>query len=243
MTPAVIAIDGPAASGKSTVARGVAERLGYFHLNSGLLYRAVTWAGIRGGWVGEEGPEFRRRVEELDLDLRPDPPGFRLLVDGRDPGRGLTSREVTGRVSDVAARAPVREKVVERLREEAARRDLVCEGRDIGTEVFADAALKVYLVASVAERARRRLAERGAASTAEALAEEAERIRARDERDSTRRLSPLRRAADAVVIDTGGTTPGEVVERVVALASARGLEGGREGGEGRGDGRSAGEGG
>lgn len=220
----VIAIDGPAASGKSTAARGVAEALGFGHLNSGFLYRAITWAALEDDWIDADGELFGRRVAELDLVLLPRDSGYRTLVGGRDPGEAFHSAAVTGRVSEVAARAPVRRRVLAILRSEATRRSLVCDGRDIGTVVFPGARLKIFLVASPEERARRRLGERGDRLTSESVAEETARIRARDRADSTRELAPLRPAEDAVRLDNTNLEPEEVVARITALARERGLE-------------------
>ncbi len=222
---AVVAVDGPAASGKSTAARGTARRLGFRHLSSGMLYRAVTWAAVRGGW-DEDGPAFRRRVGALDLELVPEDGGYGVRVDGEDPGRELVSDEVVDRVSEVSARPEVRREVNRRVRAEARRSDLVCDGRDVGATVFPDADVKVYLVASPEERARRRLLERGEDAGPEAVRREAERIGGRDEYDATREVSPLRAADDAVTIDTTDLGPEEVVDRIVELARERGIAGG-----------------
>jgi len=218
----VIAIDGPAASGKSTAARNVARRLGFRHLNSGLLYRAITWAAVRGRWVDAE-ESFGPRLEALELRLVPREDDYGVRVDGEDPGAGLTADDVVDRVSDVAARAPVRERVNRLVRAEGRGADLVVDGRDIGTAVFPDAALKIYLVASPRERARRRLEERGDPVSEPMVRREAGRIRARDDRDSSRELSPLRRAEDAVVLDTTDLGPEEVARRIAAEAERRGV--------------------
>ena len=217
-----VAIDGPAASGKSTTARAVAERLGYAHLNSGLLYRAITWAGLEGGWVDAGPDEFARRVEELDLELRRRSGEFVVEVADRRPGGELTTRAVSRRVSDVAAREPARTRALEELREAGRRGGVVCDGRDIGTVVFPGAELKVYLVATAEERARRRLLDYDETPTEERIAAEAERLRARDEKDASRELAPLRKPDDAVEIDTTDLRPGEVVDRIVELARERG---------------------
>lgn len=217
-----VAIDGPAASGKSTTARAVARRLGYAHLNSGLLYRAITWAGLRGGWVDADDEEFARRVGELDLRLVRRNGELVVEVDGERPGAELTSRAVSRSVSDVAARRPAREAAVERIRAAGRRTGLVCDGRDIGTVVFPDAELKVFLVATAEERARRRLLDYGEEPDRDRVEAEAERLRARDRKDAGRELAPLRAPEDAVEIDTTDLRPGEVVDRIVQLARARG---------------------
>lgn len=219
---AVIAVDGPAASGKSTAARRTARRLGFHHLSSGMIYRAVTWAAVRGGWA-EDGTGLRRRLGDLGLELVPEDRGYGVRVDGEDPGDGLVSDEVVNRVSEVSARPEVRRTVNRLVRAEGRRRDLVCDGRDVGATVFPDADLKVYLVASATERARRRLRERGEAVDAGAVRREAERIGGRDEYDASREVSPLRAADDAVTIDTTDLGPEEVVDRIVGLARERGI--------------------
>lgn len=217
-----VAIDGPAASGKSTTARAVARELGYAHLNSGLLYRAVTWAALRGGWVDARGNEFAARVRALDLTLLRRDDEFVVEVDGERPGSELASRGVSSRVSDVAAREAVREAVLVELREAGRRGGVVCDGRDIGTVVFPDAELKVFLVATAEERARRRLLDYGEEPTERGIAAEAERLRERDEKDAGRDIAPLRKPDDAVEIDTTDLTPAAVVDRIVVLARERG---------------------
>lgn len=220
---AVVAVDGPAASGKSTAARETARRLGYRHLNSGLLYRAVAWAALRGGWAEAGSEEAERRLSGLDLTLEPAGEGYRVRVDGERPGRALRTEEVAEAASRVSRLSPVREAVNRRIRGEAHDRSLVCDGRDVGTVIFPDADLKVWLTASPRERARRRLAEAGGETTEERIGRTAERIRARDEADAGRSLDPLRRAEDAVEIDTTDLDPEAVVERILDEARRRGL--------------------
>lgn len=215
----VVAIDGPSASGKSTTAREVAVRLGLVHLNSGLLYRAITWLALRDGWI--DAPDFDRRLAALKLELEPDPPTFRLRVDGEYSGPWLQSAEVTARVSDVSARAPVRERVNRALRSAREGAGLVVDGRDIGTAVFPDAFLKIFLTATAEERARRRLAERREATETDAVTAEAGRLRARDRYDASRVIAPLARAADAVELDSTERGRAEVVDEIVRLYEAR----------------------
>lgn len=222
----VVAIDGPSASGKSTTAREVAMRLGLVHLNSGLLYRAVTWAALRDGWI--DAPEFGRRLAALRLDLEPDPPTFVLKVEGERPGPWLQSTEVTARVSEVSARAVVRERVNGALRAAAVNAGLVVDGRDIGTAVFPDAFLKIFLTASAKERARRRLAERRADvgdGDGGALTAEADRLLERDRYDASRVIAPLARAEDAVELDSTERGRAEVVDEIVRLYEARASRG------------------
>lgn len=215
----VVAIDGPSASGKSSTAREVAALLGLVHLNSGLLYRAITWAALRDGWLAAD--DFDERLERLRFDLVPDPPDFRLRVDGERPGPWLQSADVTARVSEVAARESVRRRVNDALRAAGERTGLVVDGRDIGTAVFPDAFLKIFLTATAEERARRRLTERRDPTGTAAVAREASRLRERDRFDSNRVIAPLSRAEDAVEIDSTERTHGEVVEEIVRLFEAR----------------------
>jgi cytidylate kinase len=212
----VISIDGPAAAGKSTTAKQVARRLGFCHLNSGLLYRAITWLTLQRGWK-ETDPDFAGWVRGLDIELVARPPDLVVRIGGRTPGRWLHSRRVSAHVSAVSRHGAVRERVLSVLRDAGQRFDLVCDGRDIGTVVFPDAALKVFLVASADERARRRLGDHGEPFTPDRVERETRRLLERDQADSTRELSPLRRASDAVEIDTTALGPEAVVERILAL--------------------------
>ncbi len=216
-----IAIDGPAASGKSTTARRVAAALDALHLNSGQLYRAIAWASLREGWIDDE--DFDSRLRELPITLAAGDGRFELSVRGRDPGRELDAPEVVARVSDVSARASVREVVTDKLREAARGSRVVSDGRDVGTTVFPHASLKVFLTASARERARRRLLDYGHEPDPETIVREAAVLEARDRADSMRELSPLRRADDAIEIDTTRIPPDRVVERIVKLARQRSL--------------------
>lgn len=217
MSGITIAVDGPAASGKSTTAARVARTLGYSHLNSGLLYRAITWAALRASWPDDES-DFARRLQTLDLDLERVGSGFRVRVDGTDPGEGLVSPATSARVSQVSALKAVRNRVLKLLRSEGGEGGIVCDGRDIGTVVFPGAELKVFLVASAVERGRRRLLDHGIEPSDEAVREEAERLEARDALDSGRPIAPLRKAEDAIELDTTAMSQLEVVERIVSLA-------------------------
>jgi cytidylate kinase len=196
----LIAIDGPAGAGKSTVARAVARALGFEFLDSGAMYRAAALAALRG-----DDPT-RVRVEV----------GDRVLLDGEDVTEAIRTTEVTDMASKVSADPAVREALVERQREIIAGGDHVAEGRDIGTVVWPDAELKVFLTATPEERARRR-AEQLGADPASILVEQG----IRDQRDLSREHSPLAAAADAVELDTTGLDFDEVVARIVALTEER----------------------
>ena len=198
----VIAIDGPAGAGKSTVARAVARRLGYTYLDTGAMYRSVALAGL------ERGVE----PSEVAPTLRIEPTADRVLLDGRDVTTAIRTPEVSEAASKAAAEPAVRAAMVAEQRRLLSDGNWVAEGRDIGTVVAPDAKLKVFLTADPAERARRRAAEIGA-DVQTVLAEQT----IRDERDTTRADSPLLAADDAVTVDTTGLTIDEVVDRIVKL--------------------------
>ncbi|GJG88527.1 cytidylate kinase [Gemmatimonadetes bacterium T265] len=215
--PVVVAIDGPAASGKSSTARWVAERLGYHHVDSGALYRAATLLAMR-----EHGPAPRWTGEALAaaaerITLTPVPAGFDPAIDGVSVAEAVRGTEVTRNVSAVAQMPPVRAWVNARVRAAATAHSVVVDGRDIGTVVFPDAALKVFLVADPWERARRRLLqEHGRAPSDAEIAAETDRLVQRDARDATQTVQ----ARDAVLLDTTFLTQSEQVDRIVSLARA-----------------------
>ncbi len=238
MSIRVIAIDGPAASGKSSTAALVARRLGWAHLDSGALYRAITLGALDN--LGEQGAAGREQgagsreqwsaerivalAEDLPVRLVLVGDMFRPEVAGVDVAHAIRSERVTQRVSEIAAIPEVRHWVNVQQREavQGHARGVVVDGRDIGTVVFPDAPLKVFLTASPEERARRRLAERGGGGGGEAeVRREAEVLAARDRADSTRAVAPLKAAADAVVLDTTRLSLEQQVQAVVALARER----------------------
>jgi len=231
VTVRVIAIDGPAASGKSSTASLVARRLGWAHLDSGALYRAITLGALDN--LGEQGVGSKERwsaerivalAEDLPVRLVLVDDVFRPEVAGVDVAQAIRSERVTQGVSEIAAIPEVRHWVNVQQREavQGHARGVVVDGRDIGTVVFPDAPLKVFLTASPEERARRRLAERGGGGSGAAdLRREAEVLAARDHADSTRAVAPLKAAADAVVLDTTRLSLEQQVQAVVALARAR----------------------
>jgi cytidylate kinase len=202
----VIAIDGPAGAGKSTVSRALAAELGFGYLDSGAMYRSIGLLSLR--HPGGAAAELARSAA---IDLGRD--DERVLLDGEDVTRAIRTPEVSEVASRVAAEQAVRDALVLKQRELLAQGDWVAEGRDIGTVVAPDAALKVFLTADPAERARRRAVELGADAPT-VMAEQA----LRDERDTTRRHSPLRPAPGAVVLDTSGLGVDEAVARIAALA-------------------------
>lgn len=197
----LIAIDGPAGAGKSTIARKVADTLGFTYLDSGAMYRCVALLSLASP---EQSAGQLARAAHIE-------PGERVLLDGRDVTEAIRTSEVSEAASRVAGDPQVREAMVARQRELIAGGDWVAEGRDIGTVVAPEAELKVFLTASPEERARRRAIEVGA-DPQTVLAEQT----LRDERDSTREHSPLMRAPGAVVVDTTGLSVQEVIERIVS---------------------------
>ena len=229
MKGGVIAIDGPAASGKSSTARAVAEALGFAHLDSGSLYRGVTLVGVReaarrgrGGddpleVVGAEA--ILRAAEDRGLMLQPDGAGFTAYLEGEPVDADIRGPHVTARVSAVSAVPVVREWINTRLRAMVrAGRDVVVDGRDIGTVVFPDAELKIFLTATPEARAGRRISQRGDAVAPGGLEEEAAALAARDEADSTRSVAPLKAAPDAVPLDTTSMAFPDQVRFIVELA-------------------------
>jgi len=229
MRGGVVAIDGPAASGKSSTARAVAEALRFAHLDSGSLYRGVTLVGIREAArrgrssddpleiVGAEA--ILRAAEDRGLMLQPDGAGFAAYLEGEPVDAEIRGAEVTARVSAVSAVPVVREWINSRLRAMVrAGRDVVVDGRDIGTVVFPDAELKIFLTASPEARAGRRLTQRGGAMDAGGVEAETAALAARDAADSTRAVAPLVAAPDAVPLDTTAMTFSDQVRFIVELA-------------------------
>ncbi len=220
----IITIDGPAGSGKSTTAREVARRLGFRHLDSGAFYRAVTWAALHAGIPVDEWDSLDvARLDALRVHARPAGEGWRLLAGDVDITERLRSPEVNAHVSPMARVPAVRYWLHGPLRAAADHSDLVADGRDMGSVVFPEAELKVYLVADPRERARRRLLEQGHAQfTPAELDAEVSRLLERDRIDSGRAVAPLVQPNDAVVLDTTALSFDEQVDEVVRLARSRG---------------------
>jgi cytidylate kinase len=224
MRPPVIAIDGPVAAGKSTVAQRLARKLGFFYLDTGLLYRALTLKALQSGVAPDDEEGLAALARDLKVTIKPaSRPDGRLSdvrIDGRDVSLAIRAPDVEANVSAVSAHAAVRDALIPLQRGAVQLPGTVVAGRDIGTVIFPDADLKIYLDADPEERARRRLKQQGAWSEA-GLVEMLRRIQQRDRVDSTRAVAPLQRAPDALVIDTDDYTPEQVVDQIVEVFEAR----------------------
>jgi cytidylate kinase len=215
----MIAIDGPAASGKSTIAQGLARALCYRYINSGAFYRAVAHEFLRCGVNLDDAEAVGAGLSRIQMDS--DASGERYYVRGEDVTAALRSREVT-HVASVIAKIPrVREKVNQELRRLAQGSSCVIDGRDIGSVVFPDASFKVYLEASAEERARRRLKDYQGMGAAGSLEEIGREIAERDQQDSMRSVAPLRPPEGAIVCNSTGLTPDQVVDQLLALIKER----------------------
>jgi len=218
----VVAIDGPAGAGKSTVAKSLAHLLRYTFLDSGALYRAGAWAARRRGIAWSDGPALGQLIQNLDIRFGSREGQSTVAVDGEDVTVEIRRPEISDGASQVSAFLEVRQGLLALQRRIGASGRVVAEGRDMGTVVFPAARAKFFLTAPIEERARRRsleLAESGRPQDAEAVIAD---MRIRDERDSTRAVAPLRRAEDAIAIDTGGMSPAEVVSRMAVIVRERG---------------------
>jgi cytidylate kinase len=225
VTPArAIAIDGPAASGKTTVAQRLALRLGFLFFDTGVMYRAVTLAALQRGVAPENEAAVQALAESVTVDVRPaslaDGRLYDVIANGEDVTWAIRTEAVDQHVSRVSAYPGVRTAMTRQQRDIALRGDVVMVGRDIGTVVLPEADLKVFLVASVDERARRRHREQTERGQTAELPAIRSAMAARDEYDSSRAVAPLKAAADAVILDTTEMTVEQVVERVLALAVA-----------------------
>lgn len=216
-----IAIDGPAAAGKSTIAKKTAELLGYTYVDTGAMYRAITYKALQENIDLQDEDKLTYLLKDTLIELKPSPDGQLVFLDNMAVTEEIRSKEVTASVSAVAAHATLREEMVKRQMEMGINGSIVMDGRDIGTHVLKDAELKIFMSASVDERANRRYLEnqnRGIETNLEELKQE---IALRDKLDSERQASPLIQADDAIFIDTTYLTVDEVSEKIMQLANER----------------------
>ncbi|HLF37166.1 MAG TPA: (d)CMP kinase [Anaerolineales bacterium] len=223
MIPSTIAIDGPAAAGKSTLARSLAAQLGYLYFDTGVMYRAVTLAAQRAAIAVDDEPQVSAIAEQVAIDVQPasvpDGRQYDVLLDGEDVTWAIRSPEIDANVSTVSMYGRVRRAMTERQREIGRRGRVVMVGRDIGTVVLPEAELKIFLKADVEDRAQRRYDEMRARGEAAEYAAVLDAVQTRDQLDSTRDLAPLRPAADAIIVDSTDLDPQQVLERVLELVA------------------------
>ena len=227
---AIIAIDGPAGAGKSTVARTLAERLGYVLLDTGALYRAVALAARRAGLNWSQAAEVEQVAQGIadrgELQLEPNPTGppetkgTKVLLGGDDVSLAIRAPEISMGASRVSALPGVRSALLDMQRQLGRRGGVVAEGRDIGTVVFPDAPVKFFLTASLEVRARRRQAELAREGRPVDLEQTRQEVAQRDKQDSEREVAPLRQAADAILVDSTGRTVEEVIDSMLAAVTA-----------------------
>lgn len=213
-----VAIDGPASSGKSTVAKIIAKRFGYVYCDTGAMYRSVTWAALENGIDVSDTKQVIDLARRIKITFEPGQSDQRVFVDGHEVTKDIRTEKIAANVSAVAAIPEVRAQMVEQQRQIAQAGGIVMDGRDIGTTVLPDAQVKVFLVASAHERARRRYEENLQKGLATQSLDELEAaIKLRDQKDSTRKVSPLTQAKDAILIDTTSLTIDQVVDEISAL--------------------------
>ena len=217
MSYKVIAVDGPAGSGKSTTARLVAEKLGFIYLDTGAMYRSITLLALREGISPSDAEALRRLAEKSEIEFTLEGGEQRTIVNGEDVSENIRTPEVTAAVSEVSAHSGVRRALVERQRRYATRFDLVAEGRDTTSVVFKHAFLKVYLDADAVERAKRRVRDFEGLGRKTSIEEQVKDLERRDKYDSSRSVSPLTRTSDSVLVDTTNLTIEQQVDRIIEL--------------------------
>lgn len=217
-----VAIDGPASAGKSTVAKRVAKRFGYVYCDTGAMYRSVTWAALQAKLSMNETAAIITLAQKINISFQPGEPEQRVFVNDHEVTKAIRSNEVAENVSAVAAIPEVRAEMVKEQRKIAGQSGIVMDGRDIGTTVLPDAPVKIFLVASAHERARRRFEENKAKGIATNTLEELQHaIELRDQKDSTRKVSPLTKASDAIEIDSTHLTIDEVVDEISKIVEKK----------------------
>ena len=218
MKKITIAIDGYSSCGKSTMAKDLAKEIGYVYVDTGAMYRSVTWAALENGIDVSDTKQVIDLARRIKITFEPGQPDQRVFVDGHEVTKDIRTEKIAANVSAVAAIPEVRAQMVEQQRQIAQAGGIVMDGRDIGTTVLPDAQVKVFLVASAHERARRRYEENLQKGLATQSLDELEAaIKLRDQKDSTRKVSPLTQAKDAILIDTTSLTIDQVVDEISAL--------------------------
>lgn len=220
MKKIVVAIDGPAGAGKSTIAKLVAEKLGYAYIDTGAMYRSVAWKFLQTG-KGFDEALISTLAKTMVIEFKPEASVNRVFVDGAEVTEAIRSAEVTANVSRVAAIGAVREAMVAQQRRMGESGGVLMDGRDIGTVVFPNAQLKIFLTASVEERALRRYKELVAKGQDVDLAQLKEDIASRDKQDSERAISPLRQAEDALLLDTSHMNIEQVTAKILQLVEEK----------------------
>lgn len=210
----IVAIDGPAGSGKGTIAKKVGERLGLVHVDTGAMFRCVTLNVIQEGIAIEEESQIEGMLNKIKIDLKEN---GEVFLNGKEVTKKIRDSEVTQLVSPVSVIPAVRKKLLERQREIAQEKEVIMEGRDIGTVVFPNADVKIYLDASPEERARRRVKQNEEKGIITSYEETLKNIMDRDKRDITREVAPLKQAEDAIYIDSSNMTIEEVVKTIVQI--------------------------
>lgn len=216
-----IAIDGPAAAGKSTVAKIVAEKLSYIYIDTGAMYRAITYKALMEGTDIRDEEKLVRLLKDTNIELMQESGRQTVFLDGKEVTKEIRDSKVTNCVSIIAAHGSIREEMVYRQQQLGKKGGVVMDGRDIGTKVLPDSELKIFLLASVDIRAERRHKENLEKGFPSDLMQLKEEIMLRDKNDSEREVSPLRKADDAIEIDTSSLTIEEVVSRIIDLARER----------------------
>lgn len=212
-----IAIDGPASAGKSTVAKLVAKKLNYIYCDTGAMYRATTWKALQTGVALDDDQALGKMLETMELSFKPNDPEQLVFVDGTDVTTAIRLPEITNNVSLVSAQPSVRKNLTERQQQIASEGGIVMDGRDIGTTVLPNAQVKIFLVASVHERALRRFKENQAKGIDTPLDKLEAEIEARDYKDSHRKVSPLTKADDAILLDTTSLDIAQVTDEIMKI--------------------------
>lgn len=213
----IVAIDGPVATGKSSVAKGVAEKMKLLYIDTGAMYRAITLAALRAGIDLKNRKDIARIARESEVELKSTPKGLRTFLNGEDVSEEIRSPEVSRATSPISETPEVRTRLVELQRAMGSTRGVVMEGRDIGTVVFPDADFKFFLTADPMERARRRSLQMKGTAHEQDVESVLDDLKERDRRDTTREIAPLRRADDAVEIDTTELTLGAVIDKISGI--------------------------